>query len=96
MIMTQEEAEALAAKREAHKGKSLYHKTWKAVHDPVKGWHAALVDNGRSIDIRARAMKHRGNGGPAPNLVAVATAIEVFGIVATIQALRRIASERGE
>lgn len=37
-------AETLAEKRERHKPRSMQHKVWRAVHDPVKGWHAALVD----------------------------------------------------
>lgn len=42
--MTEDEARALAAKREAHKSKHMKHKRWEAVHDSAKGWHAALVD----------------------------------------------------
>lgn len=37
-------AEAEAEKRERHKSKHMANKRWQAVHDPVKGWHAALVD----------------------------------------------------
>lgn len=43
--MTRPEAEALAQKREAHKSKHMTEKEWRAVHDSVKGWHAALVDS---------------------------------------------------
>ena len=43
--VTKADAEALAFKREKHKSKHLDHKHWTAVHDPVKGWHAALVNN---------------------------------------------------
>lgn len=43
--MTQQEAVELAAKRERHKPKSMRHKRWSAVHNSVKGWHVALVDD---------------------------------------------------
>lgn len=43
--MDREAAEVLATKREKHKPKSMVHKQWAAVHDSVKGWHVALVDN---------------------------------------------------
>lgn len=53
--MTREEAEALAAKREAHKGRSLYTKEWRAVHNSVKGWHVALVDSALRLHQKADA-----------------------------------------
>ncbi len=40
---------AEAAKREKHKPRSLAHKRWAAVHNAVKGWHVALVDNHTEI-----------------------------------------------
>lgn len=43
--MTELEARALATKREAHRSKHLGTKHWRAVNDPVKGWHAALVED---------------------------------------------------
>jgi hypothetical protein len=44
--MTKDEAEAIATKREQHKSPNLQNgKSWQAVHDSVKGWHVALVDD---------------------------------------------------
>lgn len=51
--LTREEAEALAAKRQAHKSKYMNNKNWEAVHDSVKGWHAALVDDLRTVHSEA-------------------------------------------
>lgn len=48
--MTEDEAKELAAKREKHKSKSLTLKRWAAVHDPVKGWYVALVDNVEAVE----------------------------------------------
>ena len=56
--MTQEDAIALAAKREQHKGRSLLHKRWSAQHNSVKGWHVALIDNHQHI-ARTEAEKMR-------------------------------------
>lgn len=50
--MTKADAQALAAKRERHKSKHLSNKRWVAAHDPVKGWHAALIDNHAEIAIK--------------------------------------------
>lgn len=44
-MMTKDEAIAEAAKRESHKSPGLSHKRWAAVHDSVKGWHVALIDD---------------------------------------------------
>ena len=52
--MTFEEAEALAIKREAHKSKFMTNKHWAPVHDSVKGWHVALIDNFAAIDTQQR------------------------------------------
>jgi len=63
--MTREEAEALAAKREQHKSPGLALKQWRAVHNNVKGWHVALVDDDQQIGVRAmlnaRAAYQRGD-----------------------------------
>jgi hypothetical protein len=40
--MTEQQARALAAKREAHKSKHL-RAVWTACHNSVRGWHVALV-----------------------------------------------------
>lgn len=60
-------AEAEAEKRERHKPKSMVHKQWEAVHDPVKGWHAALVDNqwylAQQATEKARRAFHSGDFG---------------------------------
>lgn len=65
--MTREDAEALAAKREKHKPKSMQHKRWEAVHTSTKGWHAALVDcphvEATSAGRRALDALHRGDMG---------------------------------
>jgi len=53
-VMQQHEAEAMAAKREAHKPRTLSHKRWTAVHDSIQGWHVALVDNHPVIIASAR------------------------------------------
>lgn len=53
--MTFEEAEALAEKREAHKSKHMANKMWAPVHDSVKGWHVALVNNPAHILLEKRA-----------------------------------------
>ncbi len=57
--MNQEEAIALAAKREAHKGKHQK-KIWTAAHDSVKGWHVAFVDPpmGKSAIVKKFAEQH--------------------------------------
>lgn len=47
-------AEVEAAKRERHKSPGLSHKRWAAVHDPVKGWHVALIDDHRGVADAAR------------------------------------------
>lgn len=44
-MMTKEQAEAEAAKRERHKPKSLKHMKWTAVHSSVKGWSVGLVED---------------------------------------------------
>lgn len=54
--MTQDEAIALADKRESTKSKHLSHKSWQAAHDSVKGWHVALADSGKPIDGTALAI----------------------------------------
>lgn len=41
--MTEQDARALAAKRNAHKSKHLA-SVWTAQHDSVKGWHVALIE----------------------------------------------------
>jgi hypothetical protein len=62
-------AEREAAKREAHKPRSLTHKRWSAVHDSTHGWHIALVDNHpeiiRQAEVEARRALMRGD----PNAV---------------------------
>ena len=59
------DAEREATKREAHKSPGLSHKRWAAVHDSVKGWHVALVDNHAEIVRRsedaARTALRRGD-----------------------------------
>ena len=57
--MTEAEAIALAAKREAHKSKHMIDKRWEARHDPVKGWHATLVDAYSIENNRARLAERR-------------------------------------
>jgi hypothetical protein len=55
-IPAREAAEAEAAKRERHKPKTLRHKSWQAVHDPIKGWRAALVDVPAYAEAAARSL----------------------------------------
>lgn len=45
MSYTQKEAEALAAKREAHKPKHMMLKSWKAIEQPNGSWVVKLVDS---------------------------------------------------
>lgn len=82
--MTEAEAIALAAKRERHKSKHMTHVRWAAVHDSVKGWHAALVP----VD-HARATP-----ADVERLAIIGAAVKVFGVGPTVAALRMIAAER--
>jgi len=47
--MTEQEAVDLAIKRNKHKSKHLSDKRWSPIHNSVKGWHVALVDNHTTV-----------------------------------------------
>lgn len=53
--MDRAEAEALAAKREAHKSKHMRLKCWRAVEQPDGSWKASLEDTAQVIAQKARA-----------------------------------------
>ena len=57
--MSEEEAVALAAKREAHKSKYMTDKEWRAVNDSVKGWHVALVDSAQGLWVAEQDAKEK-------------------------------------
>lgn len=63
---SREKAEAEARKREAHKRPGLNGKRWEAVHDSVRGWHVALVDEPHQAAFAAsmRARQARMSGDP--------------------------------
>ena len=56
MAMNEQQARYEAAKRERHKSKHMTHKRWEAVHDSVKGWHVALVDNFKPMPVSSTPM----------------------------------------
>jgi hypothetical protein len=57
--MTEAEAHALAAKRNAHKGKALWNKVWTVGYSKVAGgWAVSLVDSAELLQRQAQIAAH--------------------------------------